>query len=208
MRVTDSMETPLERVSDVLAAGCPPHSPRGPSRRCDRRPPSSRLSYTTESPLPLPILLTLLFLPFLLRMAPHRAILVHDILLEIFGHLSSSSPTASGDQRDRAALLSAALACRRFLDPALSLLWRSIDDFLPLLMLFSSFQAVTLPGFERRSSYSYHATSYVSSKFLDLPVRRNQGSCDCLGLCDVGQSLATAIMSLGWYGSCCMPRLH
>ncbi|KZT71700.1 hypothetical protein DAEQUDRAFT_723776 [Daedalea quercina L-15889] len=94
-------------------------------------------------------------------MAPHRAILVHDILLEIFDHLILSSPTDSEDQRDRPALLNAAVACRRFLDPAMTVLWRKLDDFIPLLALFSSFQAVPLPDFERRSSYSYHATAYM-----------------------------------------------
>lgn len=140
----------------------------------------------------------LFLLTFPLRMAPHRAILVHDILLEILEHLSSSLSTTSGDSTDRTALLSAALTCKRFLDPALSVLWRNIDDFLPLLVLFSSFQAIPLQDFERRSSYSYHATSYVSYHFIGLVMRGNQGAanqdCSRLRVSDViDQSPVAAI---------------
>lgn len=53
------------------------------------------------------------------------------ILGQIFEHLHPNST-----------LLDAALTCRTFRDPALNVLWRSLDTLLPLLKLLPSFKLV------------------------------------------------------------------
>lgn len=167
-----------QHTEEPLTGTHPAECPHADVITAQSFPSLSRTLCATQSRVFLFSTLPFFIFPFLLKlrpgMAPHKIILVHEILLGILEHLSSSLSTTSGDTaEDRTTLLSAALTCKRFLDPALSVLWRSIDDFIPLLVLFSSFQAIPIKGVERRSSYSYHATSYVSRLLL---MGRNYGA--------------------------------
>ncbi|GBE88731.1 hypothetical protein SCP_1401360 [Sparassis crispa] len=69
-------------------------------------------------------------------MSPHRALESLDILEEIFQYYSPANMWEIENRRD---LARAARVCRAFADPALNVLWRSLEDMLPALMLFPSF---------------------------------------------------------------------
>lgn len=66
-----------------------------------------------------------------------------DVLHCIFEHFRTFDPFDSqANNRSNTHLLWAALACKAFLDPALNVLWKSINTFLPLLKLLPTFQSV------------------------------------------------------------------
>ncbi|KDR71822.1 hypothetical protein GALMADRAFT_253585 [Galerina marginata CBS 339.88] len=82
-----------------------------------------------------------------------RALQVEEILHQIFDNLlpefdmkrsfiDSTDPRLlpKPDKPTRATLLSAALTCRSFVEPALDALWWAMDDLRPLLSLLPSFK--------------------------------------------------------------------
>ncbi|RDB16617.1 hypothetical protein Hypma_002864 [Hypsizygus marmoreus] len=75
---------------------------------------------------------------------PHHALKNEDILREIFMHLSPAAPRkilifVKFDALHRATLLNAALSCRSFHNPALDVLWRTMDDITNLFRILPAF---------------------------------------------------------------------
>lgn len=77
-----------------------------------------------------------------------RVLQCRDLLVEIFGHLSPELlPPRTGFLRPgqrqnlhRDTLASSARVCKAFLDPALDVLWHTLDDVSTLLELVPSFE--------------------------------------------------------------------
>jgi hypothetical protein len=73
---------------------------------------------------------------------PHSVLTDPALLRAIFEHLIDAK-----DERDvvvhaRSQLLRLATCCKAFSEPALDLLWRKMDDLLPLLKILPSFERV------------------------------------------------------------------
>ncbi|KAG0709262.1 hypothetical protein DFH29DRAFT_222357 [Suillus ampliporus] len=65
----------------------------------------------------------------------HRALLVSDVLLEIFAYVNQIlDPSSAGDaSQSRKSLTALARTCKAFHEPAMDLLWADIDQLEPLL---------------------------------------------------------------------------
>lgn len=60
----------------------------------------------------------------------HRALEIHEILLDIFFHCRPSLPSRRKASPD---LLALAGTCRAFKEPALDVLWEELDNLTPLV---------------------------------------------------------------------------
>ncbi|KAI0962272.1 hypothetical protein AcV7_001152 [Taiwanofungus camphoratus] len=78
-------------------------------------------------------------------MHPSRALQNNDILREIFQCLANRNPTY---HRNRKALVRSARVCKAFFDPALDVLWGSLDNLLPLFKIFTPFVKVRMNDME------------------------------------------------------------
>ena len=83
----------------------------------------------------------------------HPALQKLDILHEIFGHLTWRDPTHTEDEFHSqqlpnvpSTLLSCALTCQSFREPALDKLWWRIDSITFLFKLLPSFRQFTTNG--------------------------------------------------------------
>ncbi|KAG0694969.1 hypothetical protein DFH29DRAFT_769359, partial [Suillus ampliporus] len=68
----------------------------------------------------------------------HRALLVSEILLEIFVHVNetldlSSKSARTGKPLSRKSLAALARTCKKFHEPAMDLLWAALNGIEPLL---------------------------------------------------------------------------
>ena len=57
----------------------------------------------------------------------HRALFIREIILDIFGHCSPTTPL--DDSRHKADLAALARTCQIFKEPALDILWEELFDF-------------------------------------------------------------------------------
>ncbi len=91
-----------------------------------------------------------------LHMAAQRALECRDILAEIFETLSAiyDEDIFTGAEGPwRSDLASAACVCRAFSEPALAVLWRSLDDVEPVFRVLPSF-------IRQESGLAYEWVSY------------------------------------------------
>ena len=91
-----------------------------------------------------PVTRQLRFIQYQEKTEMHRALLIQDTVHQILENLSPRNLTNPIPKLTRATLLSVALTCRSFLDPALDSLWYSIDDLEVLFKLLPNF--ISEPG--------------------------------------------------------------
>ena len=84
-------------------------------------------------------------------MAPHRALLISEIISEIFENVK----IAIEDTRGRRDLLSTALCSKAFKDPSLDVLWYRMEKISPLLKLIPGMVEI---GGKMVCDYYYYCT--------------------------------------------------
>lgn len=110
---------------------------------------------------------------------PHPAILVPDIIEEIFVHLRPYSEAEGNSGENWAALARAALVCKAFREPATRSLWWAIPGFEPVLQFLAATSLLSMseiPTTDSSPRVLYAAVSGTSrtqsDRFYNMAVSR------------------------------------